>query len=336
MTTSMLHAARTATFARRLAAVLALGAGMFLRAAPALAVSSPWVDARVDAADVTAAYGGSADEITLTEARAQLLELVNQTRQEAGLTALEPLELAAAVAQDQSQEMVARRLVGHYDAAGHACEQRFNAAGGVDQISENTAYYEIDYHVYLTPQLVSRIQSHWLGSPSHRAAILDPAHTHLGAGFSVRRTSGPTRVAAVAEFVKVYGDYVKLPARAHLGEVIQLSGRLDPARAVLGYLGVGVTEPPQPVAPGQAQKPGYSTPQVVLALVSEDRSAGIAPGIRFVRYGVDYNEFTGEFTAQVQLDSGWPAAAYYFTAWAAAPETADQFFCTMVQVVLVE
>jgi hypothetical protein len=232
--------------------------------------------------------------------------------------------------------MVARRLVGHYDSAGRTCEQRFNAAGGVDQIAENTAYYEIDYDVHLTPQLVDRIMFHWLASASHRANILNAAHTHLGAGFGLRRIDGITRVAAVAEFVNDYGDYAKLPPRARRGDVLKLSGQLDSSRAVLGYLGIGVDDPPRPIAPGQVQHPGYSTPEVVLALVPVVYNGDSLPDARFIRRSVIYNRRSGEFSAEIQLEPGWPAAAYYFTVWATAPQSAGPFFCTMVQVVLVE
>jgi uncharacterized protein YkwD len=325
-----------AAVAIRLAAALVLSAAVVPHAAPALTTGSPWVDSRLELTEAEAAYGTAADEVSLADAREQLLGLVNSARAEAGLAELDSLALAAAVAQDQAGAMVAHRLVGHYDAAGRTCELRFNAAGGLDQVSENTAYYEIDYDVHLTPQLVSRIQAHWLASPGHRANILDPAHTHLGAGFQLQREGGQTRVAAVTEFVNDYGDYAPLPAHARLGDVLQLSGQLDPARATLSYLGLGVADPPHPIAPGQAQKPGYSTPEVVLALVPLAPRENSEPAARYIRPAVNYDRRTGEFAARIVLEKSWPPAAYYFTAWARTPAIDEPPFCVMVQVVLVE
>jgi uncharacterized protein YkwD len=336
MSLDLLRKSRIVSVGPRPVAALALAAVLLPIAMSVPAAGSPWVDSALDSAAAEAAYGTAADEISLSQARGQLLAMVNSARLDAGLTELAPLELATGVAQDQAEEMVARRLVGHYDSAGRACEQRFNAAGGVDQIAENTAYYEIDYDVHLTPQLVDRIMSHWLASASHRANILNAAHTHMGAGFGLRRVGGQTRVAAVAEFVNDYGDYAKLPPHARLGDVLQLSGQLDPSRAVLGYLGIGVDDPPRPIAPGQVQQPGYSTPEVVLALVPVVYNGDSLPDARFIRRSVTYNRRTGEFSAEIPLEPGWPAAAYYFTVWAAAPQSAGPFFRTMVQVVLVE
>jgi hypothetical protein len=75
---------------------------------------------------------------------------------------------------------------------------------------------------------------------------------------------------------------------------------------------------------------------VVLALVPVVYNGDSLPDARFIRRSVIYNRRSGEFSAEIQLEPGWPAAAYYFTVWATAPQSAGPFFCTMVQVVLVE
>jgi len=323
--------------ARRWPAVAALwAASLLLYSAQAAAAKSPWVDERLSPAEIEAAYGGAGDAIELSQVCDLLLQITNEDREEAGPDDVQWSDLAAQVAQTQADEMVERRLVGHYDAAGRTCELRFNLAGGTDQIVENTVYYEIQHDVYLTAQLVRRVQEHWLASTSHRRNILDPAHTHFGAGFAVRRLDGVSRVAAVAEFVNDYGDYAPLPLQATRGDTVEVAGSLDPRRAELRYLGIGVTDPPQPIASGQRQRAGYDQPKVVLGLVPRRLPAQVARGIEFVRYGVDYDSHTGEFAAQVWLDPDWPAAAYHFTVWVARPGVDEQPFRAMTQVVLVE
>lgn len=326
------------------AAAVVAAAGLLLLAGQVSAARGPWVDERLNPAEIEAAYGSAGDAVDLDTACQLLLQLTNDARQQAGLAEVEWSDLAAQVAQTQANEMVERRLVGHYDAAGRTCELRFNLAGGTDQIVENTAYYEIQHDVYLTPQLVHRVEEHWEGSTSHRANLLDAAHTHFGAGFAVRRLSGVTRVAAVGEFVNDYGDYEALPRRAARGDTLEVSGRLDPQRAKLCYLGLGVADPPRPIAPGQVQRAGYDQPKVVLAMVPRQQPAQIASGVKFVRSGVEYDARTGEFSAQVWLDPDWPTAAYYVTVWAQRPGAErqvslpekEQVICVMAQVILVD
>ena len=338
----------TATCAsgRALTAVLAV----CLLALPRGAAAEPWVETVIDEAAVPEVYGTAADVIELADARALLLMLTNESRRQAGIGELAAQDTADQVAQDHAAEMALFRYSNHYNLAGQKCELRFNIAGGTDHVKENTIYYETVPAVRLTSQLVRRMHEHWLQSDSHRANILDPAHTHLGSGFALEHEDGRTFAAGVVEFVNDYGDYPQLPASAHREESVTVRGRIDPERAVLRFIGVGVDYLPEPrdVEYQRAHTGGYRSPRVVLALLPRRYLGTYVPEAEYRRYTVDYDTGSGEFSAMLRFEPNWPVAAYYVTAWVSLrdhlPESGwdplagscEEVFCVMTQVVLVE
>jgi uncharacterized protein YkwD len=307
----------------------------------------PWIESYMNDAEVEALYGSAADEITQAQAGALLLELTNQARAEAGLSQLGWRADAAQVGQAHSDEMVAQHYINHYDLAGRKCELRYNADGGTDQVSENTAYYEIHAEVYLTPQLVKRMHQHWLDSEGHRLNIMEAAHTHAGAGFTVAREDGLSYIVGTVEFLNDYGDYQRLPERARPGQALKLTGQLDDKRARLAFIGIGSEDLPTPrtVEYQMSHIGGYSPPLPVMFLLpAADALAQTPEAWRYVRPTVQFDQASGKFTADIILRANWPAAAYYMSAWAVPPGalkrngTPDysRAFCVMTQVVLVE
>lgn len=321
-----------------------------LLALPCGAAAEPWVETIIDESAVPELYGTAADVIELADARALLLKLTNESRRQAGVGELAAQDTANQVAQDHAAEMAQYRYSNHYNLAGRKCELRFNMAGGTDQVKENTIYYETVPAVLLTSQLVRRMHEHWLQSDSHRANILDPAHTHLGSGFALEHEDGRTFAAGVTEFVNDYGDYRRLPATAGRGENVTVVGWIDPERAVLRFIGVGVDYLPEPrdVEYQRQHTGGYRSPRVVLALLPHRYLGTYVPEAEYRRYTVDYDAGSGEFSATLRFERNWPVAAYYITAWVSLrdhpPESGwdplagsgEQVFCAMTQVVLVE
>lgn len=106
----------------------------------------------------------------------QSIALVNQARQRAGLTALSADPLLNQVAQRYSARMAAEGFYDHVDPQGRNVVDRINAVGYVARRSaENIARGQ--------PDPVTVVQG-WLNSPGHRANILDPAQTAIGAGYA--------------------------------------------------------------------------------------------------------------------------------------------------------
>ena len=309
--------------------------------------NAPWIETYLDSAEVAEIYGTAEDEISQQAAAQLLLDLTNEARAQAGLSKLAWRTDAAQVAQEHSDEMTTKRYISHYDLRGRKCELRYNDAGYVDQISENTAYYEIHHEVCLTPQLVQRMHQHWLESDSHRLNIMEAAHTHLGAGFAVMRQDGVSYIAGTVEFVNEYGEYDHLPASARPGQTLRLSGKLSSLQARLAYIGIGSEDlPKQRTAVYQMQHiGGYSPPEPAMHLLPTiDALAQTPDEWRYVRPIVQYDANTGSFAVDILLRANWPAASYYVTAWAVPPEAVSrgglpdysQAFCTMAQVVLVK
>ena len=106
-----------------------------------LGSAPPWNESRIDAGQARLIYGSARDEISLQEAGALLLSLVNEERLSHGLGRLEPLALAGRLAQEHAAEMAQHHYFNHYSLAGLKCEERWNALGGTDQVSENITYY---------------------------------------------------------------------------------------------------------------------------------------------------------------------------------------------------
>jgi uncharacterized protein YkwD len=344
-----------------LAAVAADVTGTGVQAEPPASAGEPWQESYIGERQVQEAYGAAADEIDAAQAGKLLLELVNGARREKGVGALVWDELAATTAQQHAAEMAQQHYVNHYSLAGLKCEARYNALGGTDEIAENIAYYEINYQVYVTPQLVRRMHQHWMESASHSANALDAAHTQLGCAFVVVRDGGRSYVAGVVEFINHYGDYARLPQESQPGQALHLAGTLDPQRARLLYVGLGSEDLPfeRTVAYQMSHIGGYSPPEVTLALLPAGQAFGqsgatasgpgpATPEVLYHRYNVEYDEASGRFSVDIKLEGQWPRAAYYVTLWATTAQPAggegqrrvesasSGAFCTMCQVVLVQ
>lgn len=105
---------------------------------------------------------------------ARLLELVNATRQRAGLSPVAPLACATTVARDWSATMARTGDFSHrdLDQVRAAC-----AAHPLQAWSENIAFGD--------GMGADAMMEMWMGSPGHRGNILDGEWTHMGNGVAV-------------------------------------------------------------------------------------------------------------------------------------------------------
>jgi uncharacterized protein YkwD len=320
---------------------LACAASLLLGAAQAglvnPAAAERWDTEQVDPLNAAQIYGTAADQLSAAVAADELKQLINTARRESSLPSLEPDPLLARLAQQHANEMAQQRYASHMDLDGNKCEARYNALGGTDHVSENFIYSEIDLPVYLTPQLLSRLQQQWLASELHRRNELDPAHTHLGCGFALVQEEQQTTVVAVVEFGNDYGDYARLPQRLTPGDRLEISGRLDPVRARFVCAGVGCESLPQPRDASylNSHDPGYRQPELqVLLLPRGDDGQPQESTARQLR-AVDYDPASGDFDVALRLSDDSPPGAYYVTVWARRPGWGGDPFCVMTQVVLV-
>jgi uncharacterized protein YkwD len=102
-----------------------------------------------------------------------LMDLVNASRQRAGLPALQPSSRLARVARAHSADMLRNGYFGHRSPRQGDLAHRLGAAGlHYVHASENLA-------LSTGPE---RAHENLLNSPSHRRTLLDPQLTHLGVG----------------------------------------------------------------------------------------------------------------------------------------------------------
>jgi hypothetical protein len=75
------------------------------------------------------------------------------------------------------------------------------------------------------PSVIQQAQAGLMLSPGHRAAILDPAHTHVGIGMAYDPASGEFRLAQ--EFTNQYAMLtIPPPTAATAGQTIRVAGHV--------------------------------------------------------------------------------------------------------------
>lgn len=108
------------------------------------------------------------------------IDLVNQARHRLGLTTLSVDATLGQVAQAYSRAMARGGFYGHTDLQGHDVGDRLIAVGyGARMSAENIARGQSS---------PSQVVEGWLDSPGHRANILNPQLTHIGAGYAYTPT----------------------------------------------------------------------------------------------------------------------------------------------------
>ena len=112
----------------------------------------------------------------------QLLRAMNETRAEHGIGPLRADRTLRRAAQAHSADMVRTEVFGHYGFVQRM--QRFGVRG--PHVGENLAW-----GVGASTEAQAILQS-WLGSPSHRANLLNPRFQRVGLGFATGSFNGHT------------------------------------------------------------------------------------------------------------------------------------------------
>ncbi|MFD0394916.1 CAP domain-containing protein [Streptomyces nogalater] len=104
---------------------------------------------------------------------AEVLKLVNDERAKAGLGALAANSALTGLAEAFSDDMAARGFFAHTDPDGRTPWDRAARAGVAGLGGENIGRGQADPAAVLAA---------WMADPGHRASILNPAFTTVGAG----------------------------------------------------------------------------------------------------------------------------------------------------------
>ncbi len=129
---------------------------------------------------------------TLSDAAADLRDLTNGERSRAGLSELRPSDRLIRAAQIQAEQVAAAGRLDHTVAGAQypRLEDRLEAAGYAwRNAGENLAFGQ---------RGAADAMATWMNSPGHRANILNPDFTELGAGYIVDSNGRPY-------YVQVFG-----------------------------------------------------------------------------------------------------------------------------------
>jgi|GEM_PF-3119922 uncharacterized protein YkwD len=104
----------------------------------------------------------------------QMLAKVNAERAAAGVAPLSWCPTLSVAAQRHTDDMLATSTLTHTGSDGSGLKERAERAGylGWNRLGENVAYGYPD---------VDAVMAGWMGSSGHKANLLNPAFTHLGA-----------------------------------------------------------------------------------------------------------------------------------------------------------
>lgn len=106
----------------------------------------------------------------------RVVDLINAARQQEGLEPLSPAASLMEAARRQACAMAEADRLSHMAPDGSTMAGRVQAAG----YSGWSALGEV---VAAGPTSPEAVVARWLASPEHRARLLDPAYTEVGAGY---------------------------------------------------------------------------------------------------------------------------------------------------------
>lgn len=269
--------------------------------------------------------------MSLEEARAYVLALVNRDRADEGLNPVERDEVAERAGQRHAEDMSRRGFTAHWGTDGSVPEQRYSEAGGDQMVQENAACFfdgterELDPDPVFLPEELEKIELAFIGevppNDGHRRNILKPAHTHLGVGLA--KPKGIQQLCMAQEFVDRYGEYDPLPQEARPGDNITVAGEVHEP---LEFGGVGIVhlDLPQPMTPAQLNETStYPIPQ---------------PDVVYFPKGFQTPkevEFDGQrFRIDLPLDKG--KGLYEISVWAKFPDSGDSLLSSSIRTILVK
>lgn len=141
--------------------------------------------------------------LTVTQARAATVCLLNVQRRAHGLAPLRHNAGLALAGQRHARDMVQRRYFSHVSRGGTRFSTRIKRTGylrgaGRALLGENLAWGS---GRLATPRQIVRT---WMRSPGHRANILKPAFREVGIGVVRARPAGTSGATYAAEFGRRY------------------------------------------------------------------------------------------------------------------------------------
>jgi uncharacterized protein YkwD len=197
--------------------------------------------------------------LTVAQARAYMVKLINRDRASAGLSAVEFDEGAPTRAgQAHSEDMAKNGYLGHWGTDGSVPEERFTEVGGADMVLENSSCFTdekartLDRSPRIDPRNVERAEDMFFHEQpphdGHRQNILKPWHRKVGIGIAqpvATATEIPVPCFA-QEFTDPYGTYTPVPKTARAGALLHVQGTVS-APATFAGVGLARVDAPKPI-----------------------------------------------------------------------------------------
>lgn len=276
-------------------------------------------------------------QLTIHEARCEMLVLINRDRAEQRLPPVELDEGAPTLAgQAHAADMAAHGYLGHWGTDGSVPEQRLSEAGGADMVLENALCFTDEGRRALAPApLISRDQIEKAEAmffhetppnDGHRKNILKPFHKRVGIGIAqpVPTTTEIPVPCFAQEFIDPYGRYAPVPSTVHPGQTLHVAGSaLSPATVA----GVGLARIPLPVP-------------IAVAEVNRRRSYPVpAPYQMYWPQGyvtpIPLRVNGSDFAIDVPVSDGGKKGLYELSIWAKLP-SASEFVIIGLRTIRVE
>jgi uncharacterized protein YkwD len=218
------------------------------------------------------ALGHSSELLDLVDAKAYMVQLINQDRMSAGLSPVTLDDTASKAGQSHCDEMALAQYLSHWDLNGRKPDQRYSEAGGLGAVAENAAVtrypihgerYELAKDPTFSKTELEQIEQMFFNEQpphdGHRVNILTAAHNKVGIGLS-RIVPGGT-VSCTQEFVNEYAAFAPLPSKQHVGQSLKLVGMLPKGVRVYS-VDVRYEKPAEPMTVRQLwQTYSYSYPE---------------------------------------------------------------------------
>lgn len=143
---------------------------------------------------VVGIYGRAEASEQLDALRSEALALVNESRREEGMPALEIDQALTQAAQTHAEDMLRKGYFAHQSPTGQSVQDRYRAYGGTaPYVAENIAQCR---NCRPDREQLQQLHQGWMNSPGHRANILSPGIQKFGFGL----VAGGSTVYAVETF----------------------------------------------------------------------------------------------------------------------------------------
>ena len=197
------------------------------------------------------------------EAKAELLQVINEERKAHGAPPLAYDLLGAKVGDEFCEDAARSRTSGHWDLAGRAPYLRWALAGGVDHHAQNFASESRRGFDFTEPAaaLLKKMHAAFMAetppADGHLRTVLDPIWTHVGIGFSI--VGGEMRMTE--EYSRRVLEWAELPAgpvKAGRGALVAIK---LPRGWNVGAVEIVYEELPRPMSrPQIASRGSYGMP----------------------------------------------------------------------------